>query len=68
FPIDYAMTQNNLGIAFSTLAEVEDTAENCKRAIEAYREALKVFTKEEFPEFHPRVEKNLKILLDFCKG
>ena len=68
FPMDYAMTQNNLGNAYSTLAEVEDKSENCKRAIEAYREALKVYTKEKFPEVHPIVERNLKILLDFCKG
>jgi hypothetical protein len=58
--------ENNLGDAYCTLAEVEDKSENCRRAIEAYREALKVFTKEEFPEIHPGVERNLKIILDLC--
>jgi tetratricopeptide (TPR) repeat protein len=44
FPMQYATTQNNLGNAYSTLAEVEAKAENCKKAIEAYEEALKVTT------------------------
>jgi len=62
------MTQNNLGNAYSTLAEVEHKADNCKRAIEAYKQALKVFTKEEFPEAYRMVERNLRTLLDFCGG
>jgi len=68
FPIQYAMTQNNIGNAYVTLAEVENKAENCKSAIEAYAEAFKIFTKSEFPEFYPVVERNLKNLLDFCGG
>ncbi len=65
FPMDYAMTQNNLGNAYRTLSEVEAKAENCKQAIKAYEEALKVYTKEEFPEIHQEVEHNLRVLLDF---
>jgi hypothetical protein len=34
----------------------------------AYEEALKVFTKEEFPETYPLVEGNLRRLIDFCKS
>jgi len=68
FPMDYAATQNNLGNAYSTLAEVEAKAENCKSAIKAYEEALKVFTKEEFLEIYPRIENNLRLLLRFCEG
>ena len=49
FPVDYAMTQNNIGIAYRTLGEVEDQAENCKRAIKACKEALKIYTLEKFP-------------------
>jgi tetratricopeptide (TPR) repeat protein len=77
FPMDYARTQIILGNAYNTLAEVEDKAdlaevedkaENSKRAIEAYEEALKVFTESEYPEIFPLVERNLKILRDFCSG
>jgi len=60
------MTQNNLGTAYRTLGEVEAKAENCKKAIKAYEEALKVFTKEEFPEIYLLVKSNLRKLLDFC--
>ncbi|WP_218104596.1 hypothetical protein, partial [Methanosarcina sp. A14] len=35
FPIKYAMTQNNIGNAHSTLAEVEEKALSYKKAIEA---------------------------------
>ena len=62
------MTQNNLGNAYSTLAEVEAKAANCKLAIKAYEEALKVFTKEEFPEIYPLVEQNLRNVVNFCRG
>lgn len=68
FPMDYAMTQNNLGNAYNTLAEVEAKADNCKKAIRAYEESLKVFTKDEFPETYPLVEDNLRRLIDFCKS
>jgi len=37
--MQYATTQNNLGAAYNTLAEVEAKAENCKKAIEAMRMA-----------------------------
>ncbi len=49
FPIHYAMTQNNIGNAYRTLAEVEDKALNCKKAIEACQNALKIITVEQFP-------------------
>ena len=31
FPMDYAMTQNNIGNAYRTLAEVEEKAINCRK-------------------------------------
>ena len=65
FPMDYAMTQNNLGTALWTLAEVENKTENCKNAITAYQEALNIFKKEEFPEVFPLVSANLKNALEF---
>jgi tetratricopeptide (TPR) repeat protein len=57
--MDYAMTQNNLGNAYSTLAEVEDKASNCSKAIAAYREALKVYTLEDFPMDYATTQNNL---------
>jgi tetratricopeptide (TPR) repeat protein len=68
FTMDYAMTQNNLGNAYRTLAEVEAKAENSKRAIEAYEEALKIYSEREYPEIFPVVERNLKLVRDFCEG
>ncbi len=59
FPIQYAMTQNNLGTAHRTLAEVEDKATNCKKAIAAYDEALKVYTLERFPIQYAMTQNNL---------
>ncbi|MGC1120269.1 MAG: tetratricopeptide repeat protein [Candidatus Methanofastidiosia archaeon] len=44
--MDYATTQNNLGNAYETLGEVEDKSQNCKKAIAAYKEALRIFTEK----------------------
>ena len=68
FPMQYGTTQNNLGNAYSTLAEVEAKADNCKKAIAAYEQALSVFTLEELPEVHQLVARNLAALLEFCRG
>ena len=59
------ISQNNLGNAFSTLAEVENKRENCKKAITAYQEALNVFNEEEFPEIFHIVSANMKRALEF---
>lgn len=66
FPKDYAMTQNNLGNAYQTLAEVEDKAENCKKSISAFEEALNIFTEDEFPEPHKGIMRNLERAKIFC--
>jgi tetratricopeptide (TPR) repeat protein len=68
FPMDYGTTQNNLGNAYRTLAEVEAKAENCRMAIEAYEEALEIYSECEYPEIFPVVERNLKLVRDFCGG
>jgi hypothetical protein len=39
-----------------------------KIAIKAYEEAIKIYTKEEFPEIYPLVELSLRKVLDFCEG
>jgi len=67
FPMDYGMTQNNLGNAYRTLAEVEDKVENCRKAITAYEEALKVFGEEQFPEIFPRIMANVARTIRFCQ-
>ena len=59
FRTDYAMTQNNLGAAYGTLAGVEDKAENCKSAIQAYLQALRVSTLEQFPMDYAMTQNNL---------
>jgi hypothetical protein len=67
-PMQYAMTQNNLGSVYGTLAEVRDREENCKKAIVAFQEALRVYTLERFPDLHERTKKNLTRALLICKG
>jgi tetratricopeptide (TPR) repeat protein len=59
YPYQYAMTQNNLGNAYSELSIVEDKAENCKKAIKAYTKALKVYTFDEFPCDYALTQNNL---------
>ena len=61
------MTQNNIGNAYRTLAEVEDKAKNCKKAIEAYQNALKIFTEESYPMYNKGIADNLGNLINFCK-
>jgi len=65
--MDYAMTQNNIGTAYSKLAEVEEKALNCKKAIEAYKNALKIFTENSYPEYNKTVAGNIEKLTNFCK-
>ncbi|MBD3191208.1 MAG: tetratricopeptide repeat protein, partial [Candidatus Heimdallarchaeota archaeon] len=52
-------TQNNLGLAYRNLGEVEDKAKNCQKAIEAFQEALKVRTLEELPQDYAMTQNNL---------
>ncbi|MHC2994065.1 MAG: hypothetical protein IBV53_00960 [Candidatus Atribacteria bacterium] len=53
------MTKYNLGFAYHTLAEVQDKAKNCNLAIQACQEALKVYTKKEFPEMYRMIKENI---------
>ena len=62
------MTQSNLGNEYGKLARAEEKAENCKKAINAFEEALKIFMMEEFPEHYESVERDLKLLHVFCDG
>ncbi len=54
-----AATQNLLGLTYVELAEVEDKADNCRAAIEAYQAALKVRTPDRFPTDYAMTQNNL---------
>jgi len=56
---EFVMLQNYLGIAYGTLAEVEDKAANCRNAIRAFELALKVRTLEKFPMDFAMTQNNL---------
>ena len=43
FPLDWAMTKNNLGSAYGQLP-TGDRGENVTRAIECFEETLRVYT------------------------
>ena len=49
YPLDYAMTQNNLGNAYGDLADVKDKEINLEKAINAFQEALNIYTVEKYP-------------------
>ena len=49
FPYEYAMAQNDLGVAYGILAEVRDKETNAKNAISAFQKALEVYTVEKYP-------------------
>ncbi|WP_287267312.1 tetratricopeptide repeat protein [Moorena sp. SIO3A2] len=58
FPIDWAMTQNNLGNAY--LERITDQkAQNLEDAIACYQLALSVFTREAFPIDWAMTQNNL---------
>jgi tetratricopeptide (TPR) repeat protein/pimeloyl-ACP methyl ester carboxylesterase len=48
-PLDWAMTQNDLGLAFSRLGERESGTARLEEAVAAYGEALKELTRERVP-------------------
>ncbi|MEG3983463.1 CHAT domain-containing protein, partial [Microcoleus sp. T3B2] len=58
YPEDWAMTQNNLGAAYSNRIEGVRAA-NIELAIACYREALKVYTPENYPEQWAMTQNNL---------
>jgi len=58
-PLDWAMTQNNLGTALQTLGERESGAERLREAVAAYREALQEWTRERVPHWWATTQNNL---------
>ncbi len=58
-PLDYAMIQNNLGVAYQDLAQMQDRVENLTRAIAAYHEALRFRTPQTMPYDYANTQINL---------
>ena len=58
-PVEYATTQNNLGIAYWDLAGVRDKESNLEKAINAYQEALKICTIEKYYINYAMTQNNL---------
>ena len=48
-PLDWAMTQNNLGTALRILGEREGSSEKLQQAVEAFQAALQERTRERVP-------------------
>jgi tetratricopeptide (TPR) repeat protein len=48
-PVDWAMTQNNLGNALATLGERESGTQRLEEAVAAFRAALEEYTRERVP-------------------
>ena len=59
FPLDWAMTQNNLGNALHTLGERESGTARLEEALTAYRDALKEYTRERVPLDWAMTQNNL---------
>lgn len=64
-PLDWAMTQNNLGNALSTLGERESDTARLEQAVDAYRDALKERTRERVPLDWATTQNNLGNARDF---
>jgi tetratricopeptide (TPR) repeat protein len=58
-PLDWAMTQNNLGNALSALGERESGTERLQQAVEAHRAALLERTRERVPLQWATTQNNL---------
>jgi tetratricopeptide (TPR) repeat protein len=63
FPLDWAMTQNNLGNALLALGERQSGAARLEEAITAYRDALLEFTRDRVPLQWATAQNNLGIAL-----
>ena len=58
-PLQWAMTQNNLGLALLRLGEREAGTERLEQAVEAYRAALQEYTRERVPLQWATTQNNL---------
>jgi tetratricopeptide (TPR) repeat protein len=71
-PLDYAMTQNNLGTAYRALSSVEEREGNLRRAIEAYDEAIRLQSSASRHDLRGETHRMLgqydKALVDFTRS
>ena len=58
-PLDWAMTQNNLGNALRTLGQRESSTARLEEAVTAYRDALTEYTRERVPLDWAMTQNNL---------
>ena len=58
-PLDWAMTQNNLGNALAALGERERGTERLEQAVAAYRATLEVFADDGPPAYRDIVQDNI---------
>ncbi|MGA7450837.1 MAG: hypothetical protein WBW73_06015 [Rhodoplanes sp.] len=59
-PLQWATTQNNLGLALATLGEHENGTVRLVEAVAAYHEALKERTWERTPYYWEQTQRNLE--------
>ena len=62
-PLDWAITQNNLGTALAALGMRESSTTRLEAAVDAYEEALKERTREKVPLDWARTQNNLSLTL-----
>ncbi len=62
-PLDWAMAQNNLGLALFRLGERESGTGKLEEAVSAYREALKEWTRARVPLDWAKTQNNLGVTL-----
>ncbi|KKL72845.1 hypothetical protein LCGC14_2080880, partial [marine sediment metagenome] len=52
---------------YYTLAKEVNKKDNCEKALNAFQDALSIFSEEEYLEIHSLIIENLDELQDFCK-
>ena len=62
-PLDWAVTQNNLGNALRALSEHEGGTTHLEEAVTIYRETLERLTRESVTHYWSVIEHNLNIAL-----
>ena len=64
YPIQYAMTYNNIGNVYHDLAEIQDTSQDKSdknyKAAYAYQEALRIYTNESYPIQYTEIQNNIE--------
>ena len=59
YPLEYAQTQNYLGVAYGELAKIENRKTNLEKTIKCYEETLSITTMDKFPLDYAEVINNL---------